>query len=74
MDIRAYLKDRGMSQREFGELLGVSQACVSLWLTNDRRIDGDWAVKIEKKTKGAITREEVRPDLFRRRNGGDRAA
>src|SRR3990167_491094 len=65
MDIKSYLKKRHLSQKAFGDLIGVSQARVSQWLSGDR-IDGEWAVKIEKKTGGAIQREDVRPDLYRR--------
>lgn len=29
-----------------------------------RQIPTDWAVKIEKATNGALTRAEIRPDIF----------
>ena len=64
--LRAYLKRRGMTQKQFGKLLGVSQSQVSQWLTGKKSINGDWAPEIERKTKGDFRREDVRPDLYRR--------
>ena len=66
VDIKTYIKKRGITQKQFGRLLGVSQSQVSQWLTGKKRINGDWAPEIERKTKGEIRRENVRPDLYRR--------
>lgn len=64
--IRAYMKKHGLSQRAFGERVGVSQGMVSQWLERRRPIAAHRAVEIEKKTKGELDRSQIRPDLFER--------
>lgn len=66
MDIRAYLEKNGMTQREFGALIGVTQSRVSQWLAGET-IEAERAIAIEEKTDGAIRRHELRPDLFDKR-------
>lgn len=46
---------------------------VSQWL-NGEPITADRAVKIEKKTKGEVKREDLRPDLFRRNSTATHSA
>lgn len=65
MNLRQYIKKHDLTQEQCGRRLGVSQAMVSQWLKGDP-ITADRAVAIEKKTKGEILREDLRPDLFRR--------
>jgi DNA-binding transcriptional regulator YdaS (Cro superfamily) len=36
------------------------------WLNGDRPIGAERAVEIERRTKGQIKREDLRPELFRR--------
>ena len=53
------------SQGKLAKLLGISQQGVSYFLKADR-VTGEMALAIEKATKGMVTREQLRPDLFRR--------
>lgn len=64
MDIRAYLDRHGLSQEQFGKFIGVSQGLVWQWLNGRTQITAEMANAIEEKTKGAIKRRELRPDLF----------
>ena len=65
MDIRAYLAKRGLTQKQFASILDVTQGCIAQWV-GGKKVSIKRAEQIEKKTKGAITREELRPDLYRR--------
>ncbi|MCB1602661.1 MAG: helix-turn-helix domain-containing protein [Xanthomonadales bacterium] len=63
MDIPAYLKDQGMTQQEFANLIGVTQGRVSHWL-GGKRVPAERCLEIEVATKGAVTRADLRPDVF----------
>ena len=67
MDIPSYLSKRGLSQEQFGKVLGVSQGLVWQWLNGRTQITAEMANAIEEKTKGAIKRRDLRPDLFARK-------
>lgn len=67
MDIRAYLDKHRLSQEQFGKLLGKSQGLVWQWLNGRTQITAEMANTIEERTKGAIKRHELRPDLFAKR-------
>lgn len=43
---------------------GVKQQHVSSWVNHCKRLPAERAVQIERALKGAVTREELRPDLF----------
>ncbi|MBU2766105.1 helix-turn-helix domain-containing protein [Acidithiobacillus ferrivorans] len=62
MDLISYL--RSTTQVALARKLGVTQGTV--WqLSNGRiRMSADWADRIHKATNGAVTREELRPDIF----------
>lgn len=45
---------------------GVSWQTVNLWLTGRSIISAERAVALEEITKGQVTREELRPDIFKR--------
>lgn len=66
MNIRSYLKKHRMSQEAFADLIGVSQGLVWQWLKGQTRITADRAKQIETRTKGEITRAELRPDIWER--------
>lgn len=57
------------SQKKLAELLSTSQARVWNWLRRDKKVPAEYAVEIERATSGAVTREQLRPDIFE-----DRAA
>jgi DNA-binding transcriptional regulator YdaS (Cro superfamily) len=50
-------------QAAFAKACGVTQAAVSKW-TRGQRVSAESAIAIEKATDGAVTKEELRPDLF----------
>jgi DNA-binding transcriptional regulator YdaS (Cro superfamily) len=63
MDIRSYMEKHSLTQEEFGRLVDVTQAMVSLWLSGEP-VSPERARVIEKKTRGAISRMDLRPDVF----------
>ena len=54
---------------ETKEAIGVSQPTVSNWLRGVHGVAAAHAIRIERATNGAVTRYELRPDVF-----GDQAA
>ena len=64
MDIRAYLEKHKLSQKEFGDRIGVSQGLVWQWLEGKTRVDPKHFNNIEEKTEGEVTRRDCRPDIF----------
>ena len=59
MDLKAYLKSRGMTANEFAKIAGLSKSGMSKYLSKNRLPDLLIAVKIEKITKGAVTIEDM---------------
>ena len=43
---------------------GVKQGHVWNWLRRDKLLPAERAIQIEAATAGAVTREELRPDIF----------
>ncbi len=69
MDIPTYRKEKGLSQAAFAALLTktgapATQSLVSQWESGDTSITADRAVQIEKATRKAVNRSDLRPDLF----------
>lgn len=64
MDIRTYLEKHGKSQEQFAKDIGVTQGLVWQWLDGRQRITAERAIEIEQKTRGEITRHDLRSDLF----------
>lgn len=69
MDIPTYRKEKGLSQAAFAALLTESgspatQSLVSQWESGSTSITADRALQIEKATRKAINRSDLRPDLF----------
>jgi len=52
------------SQRDFAKNIGVSTAAINKWLSGDVIPKAERAMQIEKATNGAVTRAEIRPDIF----------
>ena len=50
------------SQAHLAEALGVRQPTISEWAKGDRPIPIERCVQIEQATKGAVTRQDLRPD------------
>lgn len=55
-------------QAQLARLIGgtCKQAHIWNWLNRDTRIPAEYAVQIEEATMGRVTREELRPDLYRK--------
>lgn len=64
MQLLQFLKSEGISQSEFARRLGVTQGLVWQWLDGRQRVTAENCVLIEAATAGAVTRAELRPDLF----------
>ena len=67
MDIQSYLDKHGLSQGDFALMIGVSQGAVWQWLVGRTKVSPKHFDEIERKTGGKVTREDVRPDLYRKR-------
>jgi len=52
------------SQSALSQFLGVHPAFVSQWATGRRPVPGRWCIPIEQATGGAVTRHDLRPDIF----------
>lgn len=68
MNLETYLNQPGMSGVAFAKLLGVSQPTVSDWARGKERggkvVPQERCSQIERLTQGAVTCEELRPDLI----------
>jgi DNA-binding transcriptional regulator YdaS (Cro superfamily) len=64
MNLTDYMQHAGLSQAALADLVGVSQPMVSHWLTARKAITPERARQIEHVTGGAVTRHELRPDIF----------
>ena len=64
MNISDYLKKHGLSQKRFGEQVGITQGMVWQLLQGMCRASPETAKRIEAATNGEITRAELRPDLW----------
>ena len=61
----------GGKRSDLARELGVSWQQVQLWLKGESVVTGERAVVIEMITKGRVTREEIRPDLYRPLKGDE---
>lgn len=63
MSLKTYLsKERGTASR-LARALGVSAVTVHEWTTGKKRVPAERCVEIERATDGAVTCEELRPDV-----------
>ena len=53
--------------KKAAELCGVREPAIYHWLRGTRQITAERAVQIEEVTRGALRREDLRPDLFKRK-------
>lgn len=60
----AALIARGYTRSQLAEIFGVSLGAISHYIHGRKKVSAMRAVAIEIKTKGEITRRELRPDLF----------
>lgn len=52
------------TQTALADRIGVTQGAVSYWLAGGKLVPPKRAVQIEAVTNGAVTRKELRPDLW----------
>lgn len=62
--ILQYLKEEGMSQKDFAKFIGVSTSAVSQWLGGTKGIGLKTARRMQKRTKGKITVVAIYPSFF----------
>lgn len=62
MNLASFAKIHG--QTGAARILGVSQGLVWQWLNGETKVTAERAIDIEGKTAGAITRHDLRPDIF----------
>ena len=53
-------------QAATGRLLGVDQPRVWHWIHTQKRVPAEYAIALEKATKGLVTRYQLRPDIYPR--------
>ena len=66
MDLQEYLSKHELTQEQFAKQVGVSQGAVWQWIDGRSKVSPRHFNVIEKKTRGEVTREDLRPDLFDR--------
>lgn len=71
MNLIDYLKAGQSTQQALADKLGVSQSLICQWLNwangkskNASRITAERAKEIEAATSGAVSRYELRPDIY----------
>lgn len=52
------------SQAALARAVGVKQAHIWNWLNRDKKVPGEFVMRIEQATGGQVTRYELRPDIF----------
>lgn len=56
-------QERGL-QNQLARLLKISPVLISQWAGGSRRVPAERCLPIEEATNGAVTRYELRPDVF----------
>lgn len=62
MDLKTWLSETNTSQSALAEPLRVTQSAVSQWLAS--RVPAERVLDVERATGGAVTRFELRADLY----------
>jgi DNA-binding transcriptional regulator YdaS (Cro superfamily) len=62
--LRKAIKSVG-GQAKLAKLLGKKQGQVNNWLHRDKKVPADLCADIEAATGGAVTCQQLRPDVFR---------
>lgn len=70
MELKTYCEQHG--QTTLANLLGVTQGAVWQWLNGYQRITAERAIEIERVTQGAVSKHELRPDVFGPKSDGDK--
>ncbi len=64
-ELKAFLAARNLTQAEFAKSIGVTQGAVWQWIAGEQRVSAERVFGIEDATDGAVTRYQMRPDLFK---------
>jgi DNA-binding transcriptional regulator YdaS (Cro superfamily) len=67
MDSKCYIEravECAGTQVALAERIGVRQQHVWNWLNRDKRVPAEYCLPIERATHGAVTRYDLRPDVF----------
>lgn len=62
--LRSYRLKQGISPEDFAKQLGVAEPTLRSLENGTRAITPERAVEIEEKTDGALTRHDLREDIF----------
>lgn len=62
--IQQYRTANGLTQEDLAAMIAVSQGAIAHIETGRRRPSALLSVRIEEATAGAVTRYELRPDVF----------
>lgn len=52
------------SQQALAERIKTNQQNISWWLNESKKVPAEQAIAIEAATKGFVTRQQLRPDIF----------
>lgn len=64
MNLRDYLKEKHITQLQFGKLTGLSQVHVSRVLGGYERFSPEKALRVAEVTNFEVTPHELRPDIY----------
>lgn len=64
MQLKDYLAEEGRGAASYlGRALGAAPSLISLWASGERQVPAERCPAIERLTRGAVTCEELRPDV-----------
>jgi DNA-binding transcriptional regulator YdaS (Cro superfamily) len=63
MDLKTYLESNAITQKEFAKLIDVHESMISQWINGVRSVPAERCSEIERASGGAVTCEDLRPDL-----------
>ena len=61
-------------QAALARLLGLKQQHISWWINKSKRVPAEHVIAIERAVGGAVTRHDLRPDVFGPAPNEERAA
>jgi DNA-binding transcriptional regulator YdaS (Cro superfamily) len=64
MELDEYLFRNKITKTSFADKIGVHRNYLHQILRKERAPSPQLAIKIEKETNGAVTKEQLRPDIF----------
>jgi DNA-binding transcriptional regulator YdaS (Cro superfamily) len=62
--LRQVIRNHLKSQVATARAVGVSPQAVSEILRRGKRVPAEWCLALEQATQGAVTRHDLRPDLY----------